>query len=111
MARRRPVGGRDGGFQLDGDARLPPTGLFPSPLSTGAALERLEAWTSASSAAVVEPTPRHHDLVAALLRRAGTGGNLVNDAHLAALAIEHRGVVVSYDNDFGRFPQVAWRMP
>ncbi len=30
------------------------------------------------------------------------GGNLSNDAHLAALAIEHRGEVVTYDSDFGR---------
>jgi uncharacterized protein len=35
----------------------------------------------------------------------------VNDAHLAALSIEHRGTVVSYDNDFSRFPGVDWKTP
>jgi predicted nucleic acid-binding protein len=60
---------------------------------------------------VVEPTARHLPLVRALLAETGTGGNLVNDAHLAALSIEHRGTVVSYDNDFGRFPDVTWRRP
>jgi predicted nucleic acid-binding protein len=35
----------------------------------------------------------------------------VNDAHLAALAIEHRGSVVSFDSDFGRFPGVTWIEP
>jgi len=40
-----------------------------------------------------------------------TGGNLVNDAHLAALAIEHRADIVSYDIDFVRFTDVRWRRP
>ncbi|NMD45782.1 MAG: type II toxin-antitoxin system VapC family toxin, partial [Propionibacterium sp.] len=37
--------------------------------------------------------------------------NLVNDAHLAALALEHRAEIVSYDNDFARFEGVRWRRP
>jgi uncharacterized protein len=41
----------------------------------------------------------------------GTGGNLVNDAHLAALAVEHRAGIVSYDNDFSRFDGVSWETP
>jgi predicted nucleic acid-binding protein len=41
----------------------------------------------------------------------GTGGNLVNDAHLAALAVEHRCTIVSYDGDFARFRGVTWEMP
>lgn len=47
----------------------------------------------------------------ALLAPFGTGGNLVNDAHLAALAIEHRCTVVSFDGDFARFRGVTWEMP
>lgn len=39
------------------------------------------------------------------------GGNLVNGAHVAALSIEHRAAIVSYDNDFARFPGVPWEMP
>ncbi len=38
------------------------------------------------------------------------GGNLVSDAHLAALAIEHRCGIVSFDNDFARFPGVDWTL-
>jgi len=33
----------------------------------------------------------------------GAGGNLVADAHLAALAIEHRATVATFDRDFERF--------
>lgn len=86
-------------------------GIFPSPLTVAAADERLEAWLAQQTAVVVEPTARHRELVSGLLAPLGTGGNLVNDAHLAALAIEHRGSVVSYDHDFGRFAGVRWRRP
>jgi len=38
-------------------------------------------------------------------------GNLVNDAHLAALALEQPAGIVSYDSDFGRFDAVSWATP
>lgn len=81
-------------------------GLFAAPLSPDAAMDRVEAWLSAGPAVVVEPTADHPRLVRELLRSAGTGGNLVTDAHLAALALKHRCVVVSYDRDLDRFPGV-----
>jgi uncharacterized protein len=85
--------------------------LFPRPLPVVDALDRVDAWTAAPAAVVVEPTARHLSLVRTLLEQVGTGANLVSDAHLAALAIEHRGTVVSYDSDFGRFSGVTWRRP
>ncbi len=85
--------------------------LFPSPLSVDAALDRVDAWLGAGPAVVVEPTVDHARIVRRLLQAVGVGGNLINDAHLAALAIEHRCDVVSFDNDFGRFPSVSWEQP
>lgn len=41
----------------------------------------------------------------------GTGANLVIDAHLAALAREHRASIVTYDRDFARFPRVTSSTP
>lgn len=38
-------------------------------------------------------------------------GNLVPDAHLAALAIEHGLEVCSADTDFARFGEIRWRNP
>lgn len=86
-------------------------GLFPSPLGIEGALDRVHAWTTAAPAVIVEPTPDHASVLRRLLGGVGVGGNLVNDAHLAALAVEHRCVVVSYDNDFSRFDGVAWEQP
>ncbi len=86
-------------------------GLFPSPLPVDAAMDRVDAWLAAGPAVVVEPTVDHPRIVRALLRRLGVGGNLVNDAHLAALAIEHRCTIVSFDHDFSRFQEVRWEPP
>lgn len=86
-------------------------GLFPSPLDIDGALGRVHAWMTAGPAVILEPTPDHVTVLQRLLGGVGVGGNLVNDAHLAALAVEHRCAIVSYDNDFGRFDGVIWEQP
>jgi toxin-antitoxin system PIN domain toxin len=85
--------------------------LFPAPLSVDGALDRVQAWTTAGPAVVLEPGPDHTAILRRLLGATGIGGNLVNDAHLAALAVAHRCTVVSYDNDFTRFDGVTWELP
>ena len=87
------------------------TGLFPSPLPVDGALTRVRAWLDQPPSVVLEPTPRHLHVLSGLLVGTGTGGNLTSDAHLAALALEYRGTVVTYDSDFGRFPGLKWRHP
>ena len=85
--------------------------LFPRPLPVDDALARVREWTAEPPSVIVEPTPRHLDLVGGLLGHVGSGANLVNDAHLAALAVEHHARIVTYDSDFGRFPGVRWQPP
>ena len=86
-------------------------GLFPNPLSVGEAMDRVEAWLGSPAAVVVEPTVDHSRIVRGLLLTFGSGGNLVSDAHLAALAVEHRCTIVSFDHDFARFDGVDWQQP
>jgi len=86
-------------------------GLFPEPLTVDQAMDRVDAWVGAGPAVVVEPTAQHGTILRGLLRSVGVGGNLVSDAHLAALAIEHRCGILSFDNDFARFPGVDWTLP
>ncbi len=85
--------------------------LFANPLTAEGAFERVEHWLSSPAATMVEPASGHATVVRTLLAAVGTAGNLVNDAHLAALAVQNRGRVVSYDSDFARFPDVVWVTP
>ncbi len=86
-------------------------GLFPSPLRVEDATGQVADWLAASAAVQVNPTARHAEILRGTLVQVGTGANLVNDAHLAALALEHRAGIVSYDSDFGRFDGVRWDRP
>ncbi len=84
---------------------------FSRPLTVPAATAVLRGWFAQPSTVIVTPTARHLDLMTGLLAEAGTGGNLVNDAHLAALALEHNATIVSFDRDFGRFAGVRLEVP
>lgn len=61
--------------------------------------------------AVPVPTGRHREVLAGLLGATAPAANLVPDAHLAALAIEHGLMVTSTDGDFARFPGLRWQNP
>jgi toxin-antitoxin system PIN domain toxin len=46
---------------------------------------------------------------AGLCRELNLRGNLVPDAYLAALALEQRAELVTFDRGFGRYPRLRWR--
>lgn len=85
--------------------------VFPRPLTLGQAANVIERWLGSPAVLTVEPTSRHLPLLRGLLDRAGTAGNLVGDAHLAALALEYGATVVTFDRDFARFEGVALHRP
>lgn len=85
--------------------------VFRTPLPPAGAVDVVRTWLSSGVVVVVEPSTRHLDTLAALLDGAGTGGNLVADAHLAALAIDHDATLVSFDRDFARFDGLRWEVP
>lgn len=81
------------------------------PLSTSAAWRFAEEWLDAGTAWIPVPTDRHASILGDLLVRHELPGNLVPDADLAALAIEHGLEVISNDSDFARFPEIRWANP
>jgi toxin-antitoxin system PIN domain toxin len=87
------------------------SGLFPRPLAAREALDQVDAWLAQPGCTVPETTPRHLTVLDGLLSETGTGGNLVTDAHLAALALEHGATIVSWDRDFARFPGLRVEQP
>lgn len=82
--------------------------LLPTPLSVAQALGLIDDWLSQPSAKILQPGTRHADLLARLLLVTGSAGNLTNDAHVAALAIEHGAIVGTFDRDFGKFPNLKF---
>jgi hypothetical protein len=85
--------------------------IFEHPLAPDRAFDVIERWLAQPCAVIVHPGDRHATLVRQLLRPLGTAGNLVSDAHLAALAIEHGAELNSCDSDFSRFSGLRWVNP
>lgn len=85
--------------------------VFAPPLTPARATEIAARWLEAPPAVQLQPTRRHLPLLRGLLEHAGAAGNLVGDAHLAALALEHGATVVSFDRDFARFEGVSLLRP
>ncbi len=83
--------------------------LEPTPVDV--ALSFCDAVLSAPASLPVRPGPRHWPIFREQCRVAGARGNLVPDAFLAALAIEHGATFVTTDRGFARFPGLHWRPP
>jgi len=85
--------------------------VFQPPTPSADAIRFLQVLRTSPNALVVSPGPRHWELFLDLVARAPAVGNLVSDAWIGALAIEHGCEVLSDDADFARLPGVRWRRP
>jgi predicted nucleic acid-binding protein len=74
------------------------------------ALEFVGEWVEWETVWTPEPTTRHYEVIAELLR-AVPRSRMVPDAHLAALAIEHGLTLCSGDSDFRVFPGLRFHNP
>jgi toxin-antitoxin system PIN domain toxin len=84
---------------------------FERPEPMADAWRQVNAWLAAEVVWIPQPTQRHCDVLGTLLTAVGVQANLVPDAHLAALAIEHGLLLCSTDGDFGRFADLRWHNP
>jgi len=81
------------------------------PLAPVSAWSHVEEWLACDSVWIPAPTERHADVLAGLLASYDLRGNLIADADLAALAIEHGLTICSTDTDFARFREIRWINP
>jgi toxin-antitoxin system PIN domain toxin len=84
---------------------------FPNPEPIGSVWRQVELWLSSDAAWIPQPTGSHARVLGDLLVSSNAYGDLVPDAHLAALAIEHGLTLCSNDRDFARFPKLRWNNP
>lgn len=85
--------------------------VFPHPLDADTALRKVDTWLALEVVRPLGEKDGHWEILRSLLADSGTAGNLTADAHLAALAISHGAVLVSFDNDFARFKGLRWESP
>ncbi len=81
------------------------------PLSAAQAWALVDAWLDAPTAWIPLPTAGHRAIMKRLVTGLDLRGNLVSDAVLAALCIEHGVAMVSADSDFARFSEITWVNP
>ncbi len=81
------------------------------PLSPPEAWAQVQDWLAADTAWIPQPTDRHAEVLGGLVTSYQLRGNLVSDAQLAAIAIEHGLTLYSADTDFARFRGLRWENP
>ena len=85
--------------------------VFEQPEPIASAWSQVLAWLGCETVWIPQPGERHAELLGELLTTSGSHANLVPDAHLAALALEHGLTLYSTDGDFARFPRLRWVNP
>jgi len=85
--------------------------VLHAPMAPASAIACVRAWFAQPSVDRLDPGSRTRGPARPLAGRRGDRRQPDDDAHLAALAIEHQCELHSNDNDFARFPGLRWRNP
>ena len=85
--------------------------IWSRPLSGSQAWSLVEDWLAAGPTWIPPASPATARVYGDLAAKVAITGNLVPDAMLAALAIEHGLELWSADTDFARFPGLRWVNP
>jgi len=86
--------------------------VFDPPSELNDVLSDLDSLLQSPSLTLLREGPRHAIYMERLLKSGQATGNLVHDAHIAALVAEH-GVseLLTADRDFARFPAIRVHNP
>ena len=86
--------------------------VFHPPVPLRLALRDLNRILAAPTLVMLHETPAHAEIMSRIVEESGVTGNLIHDAHIAALCFEH-GVneLITGDRDFARFPWLAVHNP
>ena|SRR5688572_9635257 len=85
--------------------------LHQRPLTLREAIDRVQSWFDQPCVRILIPGEGHWLIFQQMLREGRATANLVTDARLAALAIEHNCKLYSADSDFARFKALNWINP
>lgn len=82
-----------------------------APMAVHEAFDHARRWLARPNCQLLMPGPSHLRVLGDLFANTPISSQLVTDAHLAALAIEHQAQLHSNDSDFGRFSGLQWVNP
>ncbi len=85
--------------------------VFRNPMTPSEAAEHVRSWQAQPAVQILEPRADHVAQVLKMLETLGAAGNLVTDAQIAALALDHGAVLHTADSDFLRFRGLRWFNP
>jgi toxin-antitoxin system PIN domain toxin len=68
----------------------------------------VDRWLEQPNVRVLSPRDDHWKFLRQMVREGQASGQLVTDADLAALTVEHGGKLHTFDRDFARFPSLQW---
>ena len=88
------------------NSKLPGQGV-----AFGRAAQVVDEWLDQPNVRLLAPGEQHWRLFRQMITEGQARGTLVSDAQLAALTIEHGGVLHTTDRDFARFPGLRWTNP
>lgn len=85
--------------------------VLTRPMDVATALDHVRSWLDQPGVQLLQPGPRHLDILTSFGEAGVLTAALMTDAHIAALAIENQATVHSNDSDFSRFPGLHWTNP
>jgi toxin-antitoxin system PIN domain toxin len=85
--------------------------VFPTPLALEKAWAQIREWLNRPNVWIPGPTERHVEVLEMVLDQSKATANLIPDAHLACIAIEHGLTLCSTDSDFACFEGLRWKNP
>lgn len=98
-------------FVINGFMRIVTNPRIPGATTLEVAQSFADKVRNQAHAIVVQSGPRHWEIFTRLCRETNARANLIPDAYLAALAIEHGCEFVTCDQDFAKFQGLRWRYP
>ena len=85
--------------------------VYPRPLAPEVAWAQVRTWLALDTVWVPSPGSSYAEILGRLVLGYDIRGNLVPDAQLAALGLEHGLAICSADTDFARFTGIEWVNP
>ena len=85
--------------------------VFLRPLAARDAVAIVAEWLQRPRVELADPTNGHWGILGPLAEGGQARGPLMTDAHLAALTMEHGGVLCTTDRDFARFEGLRFMNP